>query len=371
MKNLLYLSLFAVLLASCSQESKNDKRAELEKLRKEESAIREKIRTLQAELAASDTNSRQVRDVAITEVTFNSFSHYVEVQGKVDGDENVDISPELPGTIMKVNVKAGDKVSRGTVLATLDNAVFMKGLEELQSQRDFANTLFIKQQALWDQKIGTEVQYLSAKNNLEALDRKLATIRQQIAQTLIKSPITGTVDVVNAKIGQTVAPGMPTFRVVNFSKLKVKAEVAEAFITKIKKGDKVEIYFPDIKKYINKKIDYSGQSIDPLNRTFNVEVHLDEKTSELNPNMIAVLKIADYVNKSTVTLPAKVVQTTPEGSYVFVAKNREGKTVAEKRTVSVGKNYNGIIEITSGLNIGDAVITSGFQDLADGQLVKI
>jgi membrane fusion protein (multidrug efflux system) len=249
--------------------------------------------------------------------------------------------------------------------------VYMKNLEELQSQRDFANTIFMKQKALWDQKIGTEVQYLSAKNNLDALNRKLSTVREQIAQTIIKSPINGIVDAVNIKIGQTVAPGMPVFRVVNFNKLKVKAEVAEAFISKIKPGDMVEIHFPDLNKFITTKIDYSGQSIDPLNRTFNVEVFLDEEEKDLHPNTIAVLKIADYVKDSTITLPVKIVQTTPEGSYVFLATNRDGKLVAEKRTVTVGRNYNGIMEITAGLQGGEPVITSGFQDLADGQLVKL
>lgn len=371
MKNLLYLLIASAFIVSCGQSGSTDKKAELEKLRKEEAAIREKIRTLQAELSAGDSTSKQVREVSVTEVKPQLFSHFIEVQGKVDGDENVNVNPEVPGTVMKVNVRAGDKVNKGTVLASLDNAVYLKNLEELQSQRDFANTIYMKQKALWDQKIGTEVQYLSAKNNLDALDRKLSTVREQVAQTYIKSPITGTVDAVNIKIGQTVAPGFPAFRVVNFSKLKVKAEVAEAFIAKIKKGDAVEIKFPDANRYLTTKIDYSGQSIDPLNRTFNVEVFLDGTEKDLHPNMIAVMKIADYVKDSTITLPVKVVQTTPEGSYVFLASNRSGKMIAEKRPVSVGRNYNGILEITSGLNGGEPVITSGFQDLADGQPIKL
>jgi RND family efflux transporter MFP subunit len=371
MKNLIYLLLFSTVVISCGKAPSTDKKAELDKLRKEAAAINDKIRLLQEELALSDTSMAQVREVAITEVNPTAFSHYIEVQGKVDGDENVSISPEVPGSIMKVNVRAGDQVKKGSVLATMENAVYMKNLEELQSQRDFANTIFMKQKALWDQKIGTEVQYLSAKNNLDALNRKLSTVREQIAQTIIKSPINGIVDAVNIKIGQTVAPGMPVFRVVNFNKLKVKAEVAEAFISKIKPGDMVEIHFPDLNKFITTKIDYSGQSIDPLNRTFNVEVFLDEEEKDLHPNTIAVLKIADYVKDSTITLPVKIVQTTPEGSYVFLATNRDGKLVAEKRTVSVGRNYNGIMEITAGLQGGEPVITSGFQDLADGQLVKL
>jgi membrane fusion protein (multidrug efflux system) len=371
MKNLLYILLASAVIISCGESGPTDKKSELEKLRKEAASINDKIRKLQEELAMSDTSQAKMREVAVTEVITTTFSHYIEVQGKVDGDENVSISPEVPGSVMKVNVRAGDIVKKGSVLATMENAVFMKNLEELQSQRDFANTIYLKQKALWDQKIGTEVQYLSAKNNLDAMDRKLSTVRQQVAQTIIKSPINGVVDAVNIKIGQTVAPGMPVFRVVNFSKLKVKAEVAEAFISKIKPGDMVEINFPDLNKFITTKIDYSGQSIDPLNRTFNVEVFLSEEEKDLHPNTIAVLKIADYVKDSTITLPVKIVQSTPEGSYVFIATNRNGKMVAEKRTVTVGRNYNGIMEITAGLQGGEPVITSGFQDLADGQPVKL
>lgn len=371
MKNLLYIIFASAFIASCGGGGSTDKKAELEQLRKDEAAIREKIRTLQAELAEGDTASRQVREVSVTEVKPTLFSHFIEVQGKVDGDENVSVNPEVPGTVMKVNVRAGDKVTKGTVLASLDNAVYVKSMDELQSQRDFAHTIYMKQKALWDQKIGTEVQYLQAKNNLDALDRKLSTVKEQVAQTYIKSPINGTVDVVNVKIGQTVAPGFPAFRVVNFNKLKVKAEVAEAFISKIKKGDPVEIKFPDANRYLTTKIDYSGQSIDPLNRTFNVEVFLPENEVDLHPNMIAVMKIADYVKDSTITLPVKVVQTTPEGSYVFLANNKSGKMVAQKQPVSVGRNYNGVMEITGGLQGGEPVITSGFQDLADGQPIKL
>lgn len=371
MKNLIYLLIATTFLISCSQGNSNDKKAELEKLRKEEAVIRDKIRKLQAEIAVTDTTLRQVREVSITEVKPAYFRHYIEVQGKVDGDENVTVSADVPGTITKVNVSAGDKVKKGTVLATLDNEVYSRNMEELRSQRDFAKTLYLKQKALWDQKIGTEVQYLSAKNNLDALDRKMATVREQLAQTLITSPINGTVDAVNIKIGQAVAPGIPAFRVVNFNKLKVKAEVAEAFISKIHQGDMVDIHFPDLKKTITTEIAYSGQAIDPLNRTFNVEVELGPDEEDLHPNMIAVLKIADYEKDSSVTLPVNVVQTTPEGSYVFLATNRGGKMIAQKRNVQVGRNYNGMLEITQGLKSGEPVITSGFQDLADGQPIKL
>jgi RND family efflux transporter MFP subunit len=244
--------------------------------------------------------------------------------------------------------------------------VYRKSLEELESSRDFAKNVFLKQKNLWDQRIGSEIQYLTAKNNLDALEKKISTVREQLEMTKVKSPINGTIDVVDLKSGQLFAPGMPGLRVVNFESLKVKAEVAEAYIAKVKTGDVVEIQFPDLNKTIKSTLTYSGKVIDPVNRTFGVQVSVNDKGLDLHPNMVAVLMIADYRSKDAFTLPVSVVQTTPDGSYVFVI---EGKK-AVKRDVTIGQLYNGMQEITGGLKAGDQVITTGFQDLADGQSIQ-
>ncbi|CAN5379642.1 efflux RND transporter periplasmic adaptor subunit [soil metagenome] len=367
MKKLLYISLAALWITACSTGKGNDKKAELESLKKQESELRDKIIKLQEDIAKTDTSvDSKSRQVEITSIVAENFQHMIEVQAKVDGDENVMISPDMPGTIVRVNVKAGDRVSKGTVLVELDNQVYQKNLEELLNARDFTNTLYQKQKALWDQKIGSEVQYLTAKNNLESMDKKIATVREQLNLSKVKSPINGTVDQVNVKLGEMYSPGMPGLRVVNFASLKVKAEVAEAYISKVKKGDKVEVEFPDLNKKIMATLSYSGKVIDPVNRTFGVEVSVNEKDADLHPNMIAVLRIADYSSPNAVILPINVVQTTPAGSYVFVAQGNK----AVKRTVVTGHNYRGKLEINSGLNAGDKVVTTGFQDLVDGQSIK-
>lgn len=367
MKNLLYIIPITIAFAitSCSTP---DKKAELEELKKQQSEIKEKIATLEAELSKSgDLKKVAGRDVAITTIEPSIFSHLIEVQAKVEGDENVTVSPEMPGTISRIFVKVGDKVSPGTALAELENSVYMKTLAELESARDFTNTLYLKQKALWDQKIGTEIQYLQAKNSLESIDRKMATVRQQLEMLRIKSPIQGTVDAMDLKVGQAFAPGLPGLRVVNFSKLKIQAEVAEAYIAKVNKGDLVEVYFPDLKSSIKATISYAGKVIDPINRTFRVEVNINGNKTPLHPNQVAIVRIADYTSKNAITLPLAIVQNTPEGSYLFLAENG----IAKKQIVKPGLNYAGKLEVLEGLKAGDKVITSGYQDLVDGQKINL
>jgi len=336
-------------------------------LKKQEAEIKTKIATLVKDIAKLSgqkvTNSQLV---SVTKITKSSFSHYIDVQAKVDGDENITVNSQVPGTVTKINVSAGATVSKGQVLAEIDNETYLKSLDELRTAREFANTVYLKQKNLWDQKIGTEIQFLQAKNTLESLDKKLITLNQQIEMTKIKSPINGTVDEVYLKVGQMAAPGMPGIRVVNMSKLKIKADIAESYISKVKMGDEVEINFPDMNQTIKAKLTYVGKVIDALNRTFNVEISLPANSS-LHPNMVAVIKIADYTNTSTFVLPANVVQITDEGTYVFVAENN----IAKKRNVVAGKNYKGTIEITEGLNENDPIITTGFQDIVDGQSITV
>ena len=367
MKNLLFISLIAILLSACSSDELTKKKAELADLKKQEAEIKTKIATLVKDIAKLSgqkvTNSQLV---SVTKITKSSFSHYIDVQAKVDGEENITVNSQVPGTVTKINVSAGATVSKGQVLAEIDNETYLKSLDELRTAREFANTVYLKQKNLWDQKIGTEIQFLQAKNTLESLDKKLITLNQQIEMTKIKSPINGTVDEVYLKVGQMAAPGMPGIRVVNMSKLKIKADIAESYISKVKMGDEVEINFPDMNQTIKAKLTYVGKVIDALNRTFNVEISLPANSS-LHPNMVAVIKIADYTNTSTFVLPANVVQITDEGTYVFVAE----KNIAKKRNVIAGKNYKGTIEITEGLNENDPIITTGFQDIVDGQSITV
>jgi membrane fusion protein (multidrug efflux system) len=378
MKKIILSSFVILFLASCgSKTNKGDvatKRAQLDDLKKQQTLLREKIATLESQLAILDTSMKKdekLKFVGVTEVAPGDFNHFVEVEGKVVGDQDVMVSSELPGTVTSVLVNPGDHVATGQVLATLDDASMKENLASMKAQRDMANTMYDRQKNLWDQKIGSEVQFIQARTQKEAMDRQYGALREQWNAMRIKSPINGTVDLVNIKIGQTIAPGMPVARVVNLSNLKVKGEVAESYITKVKKGNDVILYFPDVKKEVKAKLNYSGQVVNELNRTFNVEVKLDSKEGDFRPNQVVVIKIADYSASNSIVVPVGVVQKSGDGAFVYVADNMNGKVVAKRKIVTTGMNYNGNIEILDGLASGDKVITEGYQNLVEGDAIKL
>jgi membrane fusion protein (multidrug efflux system) len=308
--------------------------------------------------------------VGAQDVALQPFRHYVEVQASVYGQDNINVNAEMPGVIKSIFVTEGDKVTKGQVLASIDDAVLQQNLLEIQTNLDLAKTLYEKQKGLWDQKIGTEVQYLSAKSNYESLQKRLSGVQQQDDMTKIKSPIDGTVDAVKLKVGESVAPGLPTIQVVNNEQLKVRGYVTEAYISDIHEGDSMVVSFPDLQKQIKSVASYVSSAIDVVNRTFTVEVKLPQNP-DYHPNMIAMMNIIDYSKPSAVVIPINVVQSDPTGSFVFVAVTENGNTTAHKTLVKVGKVYNGNAEITDGLKAGDKIITVGYDDLNNGDAVSL
>jgi len=371
-KALLFITAIALLAACGNKDNSSKKQAKLEELRKQQAELAIKIKDLETEIAAEGktADNTKYRNVVITETSVKSFAHYLDIQGKIDAEENITISAKMPATVTRILVKAGKQVKTGELLAELDNSTIIAGIEELKTGMQLANTLYEKQKSLWDQKIGTEVQYLQAKSQKESLDKKLATLYEQLEMTKIKSPINGMVDEVMLRIGQTTAPGAPGIRIVNMGTLKAKAEVAEAYAGRIKEGNDVKILFPDTKKEILARVTYSGKVINAMNRSFTVEAALDGN-QDLHPNMLAVLKIADYRNDSAIVVPINTVQNSEEGQFVMIAKQSGNKVIAERRAVKQGLSYNGNVEILSGLTVGDKVITTGYQDLNQGDALKI
>lgn len=358
------LFIAATVLLSCS--SGGDKKAELEKLKKEAAAINEKIVALQAEIASSDTNSQEkVKLVVAESIMPATFKSYIEIQGKVDADENVSLASETGGAVTKIYVKVGDEVGVGKILAETDNKVITQGIAELQNALDLANTVYLKQKNLWDQKIGTEIQFLTAKNQKESLEKKMATLQEQLDMTRIKSPINGIVDAVDIKLGQVTGPGMPIIRVVNFNNLKVKGEVAETHATKIKAGDEVEVIFPDVNDSITSQIAFVSKVINPMTRTFSVQLNLDNK-KEYHPNMVSILRIVSYAKEKSIVVPVNVIQKSEEGDFVIIADNKKAKKIK----IKTGHIYNGKAEVMEGLKEGDKLIVKGFQDLNEGENIK-
>lgn len=365
-------ALALLFLASCGSKS-IDKKTELDNLIKQQSELTDKINKLKNELEAkgdSTLGNANIKTVAYTQVAPAPFNHYVDVQAKVDADESINANPKMGGTITEILVKEGDRVSVGQVLAKMDDQIMKQNISELQTQVDFATNIYNKQKSLWDQQIGSEVQYLTSKNNKESLEHKMATLREQWSMTQIKSPINGTVDNIFIKIGQSVMPGMPCINVVNLSGLKIKAEVAEAYISKIKSGADVIISIPDLGLEFPSKVSFTSSIVNTMSRTFTVEVRLTKADERLRPNMIAVMKINDYNSANAISIPINVVQSSSDGNYVLTVKTDAGKNLVAKNQVETGMSYNGTIEVKKGLVAGDKIITAGYQDVNPGEEVK-
>lgn len=363
------------LLAACGGgNSLETKKAELEKLKAQQAEITAQIASLQEEIAtmgdSSATDNTKAKIVAVTAVTKQVFMHAVDVQGRVDGDENITYSAKVPAVVKRVNVKAGDRVSAGQVLVELDADVVKAQIETLKKGLELANTVYEKRKSLWEQKVGSEIEFLQAKNQKESLEKQIASARENLDMYLIKSEYSGTVDLVSIKVGQGVAPGVPAVSVVNPAALKIKADLSESYANVVKQGNPVLINFPDINKSVKASVTYSSKSINALTRTFNVEVALPND-NELHPNMVAELKIVDYENKNATVVPINTIQEIDGVKLVYItAKNEKNENIAKKVVVTVGKTYGTTAEILTGLNEGDQIITTGFQDLTDGQVIK-
>jgi len=366
-KNSTLVLLITAMMVACGGGGGSDKKADLENLKKEKATIEAKIAKIEEELAKTDTTRREkLMDVVVMPLVPVIFKSYIEVQGRVDADENVSLSTEMPGTITKIHVKVGENVTKGQVLAETDARATYQQIADLQTNLDLAKQVYEKQKNLWDQKIGTEIQYLQSKSTKESLENKIAAMQEQVRMSKIISPIDGTVDLVNLKIGQAVAPGMGVINVVNFSNLKVKAEVAESYAARVKNGNEVLVLFPDMNDSVVSKVHYASRGINALTRTFAVEVLLDGK-KEYHPNTVAKLKINDYQSpKPELVVPVKFIQKTSDASFVMVAEN--GKAV--QKTVTIGREYNGMAEITSGLKEGDLLITEGYDLVNDGTKIN-
>lgn len=365
MKNSIILFVMVAFLSACGT---SDKKAELEKLKKQKAEIETKITAIEEALAKSDTTTTEkLVDVIAMPLQPQIFKTYIEVQGRIDADENVALSSEMPGTVTKINVKIGDEVTKGQVLAETDSRVLYQQIADLQTNLDLAKQVYEKQKNLWEQKIGTEIQYLQSKTTKESLENKMATMQEQVRMSKIISPINGTVDGVNIKVGQAVAPGLGAITVINFSNLKIKADVAESYASRVKTGNDVQILFPDMHDSITAKLHYASRAINNLTRTFGVEVLLDN-SKEYHPNMVAKLKINDYQSATPkLVVPIKFIQKGANESFVLISENG----IVVKKIITTSHEYNGLSEVSEGLKEGDLLITEGYDLINEGDKINI
>ena len=371
MKKILIVAAIVSTIVACSSSGADDKKAQLEKLIAQKKELESQIKKLEKEISDS-TGAKQgekARLVSVTPAAPSPFAHYIELQGKVDAEDNVVVTPQTPGAIERIYVTIGQNVKKGQVLAETDNDAFKNNVETMRTQLSFAQDIFNKQKSLWEQHIGTEVQYLTAKNNVATVEKQLASAEAQLEMSKAIAPINGVVDAIDIQIGEVSSPGFAGIRVVNFSDLRAKGEVSETYSAVVHEGDKVKILFPDIKKEIDSKVTYVSKVINPQSRTFTVESKLSGKET-LKPNMIAVMKIVDYETKEAFVVDINLIQRSGEGEFVYVAAEENGRQIAKRQSVVVGKVYGGQAEIVEGLKAGDKVITVGYQDVVAGEAIQ-
>lgn len=391
------IALFAtVLIASCGGSKKedaaniNDKKAELEKLKTAKAKNDEEIAKLQADLdklGGNTNNAAKTKLVSVTPIVAQAFRHYIDLQGHVDAENISYISPRgMGGQVRAVYVQQGQNVKKGQLLLKLDDAIVQQQvvaarqqLDGIKTQLAYSKNIYQRQKNLWDQGIGTEVQLITAKTNVESLENQLKAAGEQVNVAIeqsktsnVYSDVNGVADIVNIRVGETfqgMTAAGPQIKIVNTSTLKVISNLPENYLGTVRKGSPVMVELPDAHKTFNTAVSFTGASIDLINRGFVVEARLPSDPA-LKPNLIALMKIMDYNSENAISIPLNTLQNDEKGKYVMVASSENGKLVARKRTVLIGMLNNDILEIKSGLKAGESLITEGYTGLYEGQPLK-
>ena len=372
----------AVIITSCSGGAKdakgdlNDKKVKLEKLKTDKSKLDADIKKLEEEIAKADPSARKDRAklVSAAPVTQQDFTHYIELQGKVDASDIVVVTPRgMPAQVRQIHVKRGDVVKKGQLLLKLDDAIILQQLEGLNTQLEYAKNIYNRTKNLWDQGIGTEVQLITAKNSVDNLDRQVATLKENWKTSFVYAPISGIADIVDIKAGEIfngVSASGPQIQIVNTSGMKVVTEVPENYQTKVRKGSQLIISIPDAGiDSLNATISVIGASIASTTRGFVTEAKIPSLPG-LRLNQVASVKIKDYHSPNAITVPLNVVQTDEHGKYVYVIATEGDVKKARKKSVIIGENFGGVVEIKgNSLLPTDLIITEGYQTVYDGQTV--
>ena len=399
MKQYLVLSALAIqLLSSCGSNSKEsslalgEKKAALEKLKSQKTTLEEQIKKMEGEIDLLDSTNggaQKPKLVSVQTLQLTNFDHFIELQGKIDAENISIITPRgAPGQVKTIFVQKGSYVKKGQLLMKLDDAIVrqnvaagLQGIESIKTQLSFANNIYQRQKNLWDQNIGSEVQVITAKNNVAALENQLKateenvkTIQEQLKTTNVVSDVDGIANEVNIRVGEIFtgmsALGIAQIKIVNNNQLKVIGNIPENYLPNISKGAPVETLVQDINKTFIGKLTFVGASIDPLSRGFIVESKLPSDPL-IKPNQIARMKIKDYSAASVINIPIGTLQNDDNGKFVMVATTESGKMVARKRPIVIGYINGEMLEVKSGLKDGDVLINAGFQSLYEGQSITV
>ncbi len=385
MKNIFTLLIISLVLASCGGDknksvedilASNDLeqvRAKKTSLDVSQQEIASQLRQLEAKIKELDPQEK-IPLITTFAATQSVFTHYVELQGSVNTKQNLIVFPEYSGILTKVYVKEGQKVSKGQILAKIDDGGLGQQVAQLQIQADLAKTTFERQERLWNQKIGSEIQYLQTKSNYQAQQKAVSQLQQQIGKTVVRAPFSGTIDDVITEQGSVVAPGQSQlFRIVNLKNMYIETDVPERYISNVTPGKSVQVEFPILGTSMDAKVRQAGNFINPANRTFKIEVAVTNKDNIIKPNLTAKLKINDYTNENAILIPQSIISENAEGQqYVYTITDKTGnKAIAKRIIIETGKTQDDYIEVLSGLENGNEVVEEGARSVKDGQEVKI
>jgi membrane fusion protein, multidrug efflux system len=376
MYNILGATAVVLLMTACGGKTELEKKkAELESLKAGQTETNARITKLEKEIAKLDTSFKlpeKPKLVVLTPISATAFTHYIDLQGKIDAEDIAWVTPRgQGGQVRAIYVKQGDYVRKGQLLMKLDDALVRQQIEQSNVQLSLDKTLYDRRKNLWDQKIGTEVELLQAKNKMEATQKQIDLLKEQLDQANVYAGISGVADQVTIKVGESFSAASATLmgiHIVNTGSLKVTADVPEAYQTKVKVGTTLLITLPeDNNKSLSTKVSVAGKVIDPNTRSFYVEGRIPG--GSFRPGQVAMVRIQDYSAPKAITVPINVMQNDEKGKFVMVAAKENGKNVAKKRPIVTGALYGDTLEVKSGLQAGDVVITEGFQGLYDGQAI--
>jgi membrane fusion protein (multidrug efflux system) len=367
---------FSLLLTACGTKQDNSlagKKATLDSLKTQQEKLGKQISTLEDEISKLDTTAgskEKAKLVALSALAPTSFTHYIDLQGSVEAVNTSNISPRGQGGVVRqLNIKQGDHVSQGQLLLKLDDAVQRQQVVNAQTQLAYAQDIYQRRKNLWDQKIGMETDLINAKNQVDQATSNLKIAQEQLDFTNVYADISGTVNTLSVKLGESFAPGAQTLQIVNTDNLKVTVQVPEVYQQRVRVGTPVKIDFPGLgNKEVTGTVHIAGQVINTGDRSFQVEIHIPNGNG-IRANQVAVVKIQDYTASNVLTIPVNTLQTDEKGKYVMVASKDKERSVAHKKSITIGQTYSDKIEVTGGLQTGDSLITDGFQGLYEGQLI--
>jgi RND family efflux transporter MFP subunit len=377
MKHIAVIISFSFLVA-CSPGGTDEKKAELDSYRQKVEEYNQKISELEAELEAELVNDQSTPEaiellpVEIKEMNPEFFASYFEVTGVMEALQDAYISPEINGQIQSISVERGSRVRRGDLILKLNTDMTEKSMAEVETSLELARRVYTKQKELWDQNIGSELQYLEAKNGVESLEARLATLQQQLEMAHVTAPFSGIIDDIMVKEGELASPGIPLVHLVNLSNMRVSANVSESYLSSVSQGDQVELRFPAYPDMeIITEVTRLGKVIDPQTRTFTLEAHLKNAEVKLKPNMLTSVRIRDYSDNQAMVVPTFLLRQDFNGIFLFKVAEENGVSTAKKTYVKRGITVQDQTQIIEGLFTGDKVVTKGFNLVADGTPLRI